>query len=166
MQLKEFYDYKNQLMEDLLTNEEIVHLINPNIAMEDAHSLAYTQIFPCEYVPETVDDGQTYVMFDVDVNSTYEKTFYEPILYIWMIVHRSQMRLPSGGVRADALCSAIAEAINGSFQYGMGALDFVSAKRFAPMTDYVGKMLTFRARDFSKAYDPNRYVPANRKRAI
>ena len=165
MQLHEFFDYKNQLMKDILTNEKIVHLINPDIAMEDANSLAYTQVFPSEYIPETVDDGKTYVMFDVDVNTTYEKTFYEPILYIWIMVHGSQMRLPTGGVRSDELCSEIAEAINGSFNYGLGALDFLSARRYAPMTDYVGKVLTFKARDFNKVYDPTRPIPKNRKRA-
>lgn len=165
MQLREFFDYKNQLMKDILTNEKIVHLINPDIAMEDANSLAYTQVFPSEYIPETVDDGKTYIMFDVDVNTTYEKTFYEPILYVWILVHGSQMRLPTGGVRSDALCAEIAEAINGSYDYGLGTLDFLSARRYAPMTDYVGKVLAFKARDFNKVYDPTRPIPANRKRA-
>ena len=32
MYLNEFFDYKNQLMEDLLTNERIVQLINEEIS--------------------------------------------------------------------------------------------------------------------------------------
>ena len=36
MQLEEFYDYKNQLLEDILTDAEIVALINGSVDVEDA----------------------------------------------------------------------------------------------------------------------------------
>ena len=48
MQLEELYDYKNQLMKDLLTNSSIVNLINPDIEMLESHKLAYNQVFPYE----------------------------------------------------------------------------------------------------------------------
>ena len=35
MQLQEFFDYKNQLMEDLLTSESIVRLLDDDISMDD-----------------------------------------------------------------------------------------------------------------------------------
>ena len=54
MQLEEFYDYKNQLMGDILTNKDIVSLLNSDIKFEDATKLAYTQVFPCEDIPDTV----------------------------------------------------------------------------------------------------------------
>ena len=40
MQLEEFYDYKNQLMGDILTNKDIVSLLNTDIKLEDAAELA------------------------------------------------------------------------------------------------------------------------------
>ena len=48
MYLEDLYDYKNKLMEDLLTNENIVRLLDKDIKMEDAYKLAYKQVFPCE----------------------------------------------------------------------------------------------------------------------
>ena len=36
----------------LLTNEAIVKLINEDVALEDAGSLIYTQVFPYEFIPE------------------------------------------------------------------------------------------------------------------
>lgn len=48
MNLKDFYDYKNTLMGELLTNKNIVKLVNKDVSMEDAYSLAYDQIFPFE----------------------------------------------------------------------------------------------------------------------
>lgn len=164
MQLQEFYDYKNQLMEDLLTNEDIVRLIDDTVALQNADSLAYTQVFPCEYVPDTVQEGKTYICFDVDVQRTADKTFLSPTLFVWVFTHRSKLRLPEGGVRTDKLCSEICKAINGSRKYGLGELNLYSVKRFAPMTDFQGKVLTFYAKDFNRVYDGKKYTPENRKR--
>lgn len=164
MQLQEFFDYKNQLMEDLLTNEDIVKLIDDTVAPQNADSLAYTQVFPCEYVPDTVQEGKTYICFDVDVQRVADKTFLSPTLFVWVFTHRSKLRLPGGGVRTDKLCSEICKAINGSRKYGLGELNLYSVKRFAPMTDFQGKVLTFYAKDFNRVYDGKKYTPENRKR--
>lgn len=164
MQLQEFFDYKNKLMEDLLTNEDIVRLIDDTVALQNADSLAYTQVFPCEYVPDTVQEGKTYICFDVDVQRTADKTFLSPTLFVWVFTHRSKLRLPEGGVRTDKLCSEICKAINGSRKYGLGELNLYSVKRFAPMTDFQGKVLTFYAKDFNRVYDGKKYTPENRKR--
>ena len=164
MQLQEFFDYKNQLMEDLLTNEDIVRLIDDTVALQNADSLAYTQVFPCEYVPDTVQEGKTYICFDVDVQRAADKTFLSPTLFVWVFTHRSKLRLPEGGVRTDKLCSEICKAMNGSRKYGLGELNLYSVKRFAPMTDFQGKVLTFYAKDFNRVYDGKKYTPENRKR--
>ena len=163
MQLQELFDYKNQLMEDLLTNSEIVRLVNDTVTLENAEALAYTQVFPCEYVPDTVEHGTTYICFDVDILESVNKTYLLPTLYVWVFTHRSLLRLPEGGVRTDKLCSEICNAINGSRMYGLGELNLYSVKRFAPMTDYQGKCMAFRAVDFNKQFDPNRPTPSNRK---
>lgn len=163
MQLQEFYDYKNRLMEDMLTNEEIVELIDPTVSMENAETLAYQFVFPYEFVPETVEHGDTYVCFDVDIQESINKTYLAPTLYVWVFTHKSLMRLPEGGVRVDELCSKICETINGSRRYGLGELNLYAVKRFAPMTDYQGKCMVFHAKDFNKQYDPQRPIPGNRK---
>lgn len=163
IQLEEFYDYKNKLMEHLLTNEPIVNLIDENVDITDGASLSYLRVFPYEYVPETVEHGDTYICFDVDIQSVENKTFLFPVLYIWVFAHKSKLRLPEGGVRTDKLCSEICKVVNGSREYGLGELNLYSVRRFAPMTDYQGKVMTFIAKDFNRQYDPKRYVPANRK---
>jgi len=163
MQLTEFFDYKNKLMEDLLTNEGIIHLLDKNTDVAHAKGLAYSLIFPCEYVPDTVEHGNTYICFDVDIAKSMNKIYLLPTLYVWVFTHRSLLRLPEGGVRTDKLCSKICEAINGSREYGLGELDLYSVKRFAPMTDYQGKCMTFHAVDFNRQFDPNKPVPSNRR---
>ena len=167
MQLEDFFDYKNQLMKDVLTNKEIVRLLNDDIALEDAANLAYEQVMPFEYIGETLFDGRTFIMFDVDIQAQIagsNKTFYSPTIYVWVMAHRSRMRLPDGGgVRTDKLCSEICKTINGSRLYGLGQLNLYSVRRFAPVTDYTGKMMTFHAKEFNRQYDPTQYVPSNRK---
>lgn len=162
MQLKELFDYKNQLMKDLLTTPRIVELLTDedNVGAE----LAYKQVFPCEYIPETVQEGKTFVCFDVDIQKSLNKTFLIPVINIWVFTHRSKLRLPEGGVRTDALCAEISQKINGSRFYGLGELELESVRRFAPMTDYQGKCLTFTARDFNRQYEPNKATPSKRKR--
>jgi len=163
MQLEDFFDYKNKLMEDLLTNERIVELVGEDVSLEDAKQLAYTQVFPCEYVPETAGVGKTFVCFDVDIQKSESKTFYAPYMYIWVFAHRSRLRLPEGGVRTDAICSEIAKAIDGSRYYGLGQMELYSVKRFAPMTDFNGKVMTFRMSEVKRFYDPSNPHPTNRK---
>ena len=151
-------------MEDLLTNEDIVKLLDDSISLQHANTLAYSQVFPCEYIPETVQEGKTFVCFDVDVQEAANKTYLLPTLYVWVFTHRSKLRLPEGGVRTDKLCSEICKAINGSRRYGLGELNLYSVKRFAIMTDYQGKVMTFHAKDFNRQYDPTKPIPANRKK--
>ena len=163
MQLNDFFDYKNKLMEDLITNKSIVSLIKDGTDVDNAASLIYTQVFPYEYVPETVQTGGTYICFDVDIQNVSNKTFLTPVLYVWVFAHRSNLRLPEGGVRTDKLCSEICEAINGSRYYGLGELSLYSVKRFAPMTDYQGKLMTFYAKEFNRQFNGAKSTPTNRK---
>lgn len=164
MQLSEFFDYKNKLMEDLLTNEAIVKLLDDNTELKNASALAYTHVFPYEYIPDTVEHAKTFICFDVDVQESINKTFLLPTLYIWVFSHKSKLHLPEGGVQTDKLVSEIAKAINGSRFYGLGELDLYSVKRFAPVTDYQGKVMTFHAKEFNRLSPNTKPIPSNRKK--
>lgn len=163
MRLSEFYDYKNKLMEHLLSSPEIVNLIDEDgITVEHARSLAYKRVFPYEYVPDTVQEGKTFICFDVDIQCTNGKTFLSPTIFIWVFAHKSKLRLPEGGVRTDKLCEEIDKVINGSREYGLGELNLYAVKRFAPMTDFQGKLMIFHAKDFNRTYDGKQYTPDKR----
>ena len=153
-------------MADLLTNEAIVKLLNEDMPVEKAQELVYSQVFPFEYVPETVQEGKTFICCDVDIQKPMNKTYLLPTLYVWVFTHRSKLRLPEGGVRTDKLCNEICTAINGSRMYGLGELDLYSVKRFAPMTDFQGKVLTFYATDFNRFHNPKKPTPSNRKSGL
>lgn len=152
MQLEEFYEYKNLLMKQLCSNEDIVKLVTCN---DDAdvpnHGLPYTQFFPYEFIPETVGDGKTFICFDVDVQRVPNKTTYLVVLYVWIFTHKSQLRLPDGGgCILDRLAVDVNKMLNGSRYYSLGEFSLDSVERFVPITDYLGRVLTFRGVELNR----------------
>lgn len=165
MLLNEFFDYKNQLIKDLLTNDKIVRLLNDTEeSRNNPETLIYTQLFPFEYVPDVNETAQTFICCDVDIFSVSNKTFLAPDLYIWVFTHKNLLKLPTGGVRTDQLCSEISSTINGSRCYGLGELGLYSVRRFSPIQDYIGKIMIFQAKDFNRPTPSGKHVPSNRKR--
>lgn len=162
--LDELFDYKNQLADDLLTNEKIVKLLSDDgETIAAPETLMYSQVFPYEFVPNVTEHGTTFICCEVDIKEVLSKTFLVPALYVWVFTHKSKVRLPGGGVRIDKLSSEITKIINGSRVYGLGELNLQSAKRFSPITDYQGRLLTFYAKDFNRLSPSDKKVPANRK---
>lgn len=152
MQLNEFFNYKNQLMKDICSDRKIVELITDETTNSLPNfDLRYTKVFPYEFIPETVEDGSTFVCFDVDIDSVESKTVYSALLYVWVFTHKSKMRLSKGGVRTDELSAAIDKKLNGSRMYGLGELDLKAVERFSPITDYQGRVLVYSATDFNRA---------------
>lgn len=162
--LDELFDYKNQLLEDMLTNKTIVRLLSNDCSTDiPAESLMFEQVFPCEYVPDVTEHGKTFICCEVDIERVSNKTFLSPTIYIWIFTHKSLVRAPQGGLRIDKLCSEIAGILNGSRQYGLGELNLKSARRFSPITNYQGRVLTFTAKDFNRISPTGKYTPSNRK---
>lgn len=163
MYLDEFFDYKNKVMETLCCDPEIVRLVTDSKSAPcPNYVLPYTQIFPYEYIPDTVDDGMTFICFDVDIAEVLDKTYYVPVLYVWEFTHNSKMRLTEGGTRIDKLAVEINKKLNGSRYFGLGELDLHSVGRFSPISDYQGRVLTYYATDFNRR-PPTRKPPGNRK---
>ena len=166
MDLREFFDYKNLLMKDLCSNEAIVKLVTGNEeARVPNHQLAYTQLYPYEFVPETVSEAQTFICFDMDILSVPNKTYYLPVLYIWVFTHKSNLRLSKGGLLLDELSSEISKMLNGNRFYGLGQLKLSATQRFEPTTDYLGRALVFNAVDFNRM-TAGGVTPSKRKRGL
>lgn len=163
MLLNEFFDYKSELIKTLCSNKEIVRLVvdgqEPVVPNFD---LAYKQIFPYEYVPETVDEGKTFICFDVDIASVVDKIYYNPMLYIWEFTYKTKLRLADGGVRIDRLAVEINKELNGSRNFGLGELELRSVTSFSPIKDFQGRQMVYTAIDFNRP-GISKKPPANRK---
>lgn len=163
MDLEEFFDYKNRLMKDLCSNAEIVKLVTENeSAAVPNHKLAYTQIFPFEFVPETQSEAKTFICYDMDILSVPSKTYYLPVIYIWVFTHKSNLRMEHGGLLLDKMSVELAKMLNGNRFYGLGQLQLSSTERFQPTIDYLGRVLVFTATDFNRLTAGGK-TPANRK---
>ena len=163
--LDELFDYKNQLMNDLLTDDTILHLLSDDAGDDlKAEDLIYKKVFPYEYVPDTVETAGTFICCEVDITETDGKTFLRPTVYLWVFTHRSKVRLKEGGIRVDKLSSRITKLLNGSRMYGLGEMNLSSVRRFSPIANYQGRALTFKTRDFNRLYPTGQAIPANRKR--
>lgn len=157
------FQYKNQLIADILTDKDIVRLITGNDDFSsDPKSLVYDQVYPFEYIPDTVQNGRTYVCCDVDIQTVTSKTYLNPVVYVWVFTHKSLLRLPEGGVRTDRLSSKIESIVNGSRYYGIGELELSSIKRFSPIQDYQGRSIVFQAKDYNRPHPSNKTIPSVR----
>lgn len=158
-----FFQYKNQLISDLLTNKDIVEMISGKVYSEDIpDNLVYNNVFPFEYIPDTIQVGKTFVCCDVDIQKTISKTYLNPTIYIWVFTHKSLLRMPTGGVRTDMLCSKIESIVNGNRYYGIGELELSSVKRFSPVKDYQGRVMVFNAIDYNRPHPSKKSVPSVR----
>lgn len=163
MELEEFFNYKNELMKTLCCKKEIVELVlNQNNVTVPNHDLPYSRVFPFEFIPDTIETGGTYVCFDSDVVDVQNKTFLYPVIYVWIYTHKSNLRVPDGRIRLDALASEINKELNGSRFFGLGELYLKRVDRFVPIKEYQGRCLTYYAKEFNMSNTPRR-VPQNRR---
>lgn len=162
MQLEDIYSYKNQLMTELLNTQSIVELIKDD-TVSDAADLAYTQVFPYEYIPDEAKPAQTFICFDIDMQKPIGKTFFTLTLNVWVFSHRSKLRLPDNSIRTDRLCSEICKKMHNIQKYRVKAFELESVKKFAPAAEYQGKVLSFNAKEFKRVSDIEKKIPGNRK---
>ena len=167
MELQEFYDYKNRLMMDLCSNKRIVQLVTgeeePEVPNRD---LPYEQIYPFQFIPETENKARTFICFDVDILKAPNKTFYYPVIYVWIMAHKSKMRTETGeGCLTDLISSEIDHMLNGSRMYGQGELELGPVNRFIPTTDYLGRAMVYYTRDFNRS-PGQKPTPINRKKGV
>jgi len=163
--LDEFFEYKNTLMGELMTNKKILeYLDHDNIGLKP-RDLIYQSVFPYEYVPTVTENETTFICFDVDITKAPNTTYLFPTMYVWIFTHDNLMRLPGGGLRVDAISSEISKMINGSRNYGMGRLELDLVKRYSPIQHYQGRIMRFAATDWNRPIagnDPHN-LPANRR---
>ena len=148
----------------LCENDEVVKLVaNIDDAEDiDGLSLAYSHIYPFEYVPETVKEDDTFICFDVDVPDVENEVLYHPVIYLWMFTHKDALHLKEGGVRTDKMAVEVDKMFNGNRNLGMGELDLRSVTRFAPIKDFQGRVLVYEGKDTNR-WGVHKQAPVRRR---
>lgn len=165
MELNNFYRYKDRFIGDLLTDQTILNLLDDDCESTPTPPQKYvgTQVFPFEYIPDTVEHATTFICCDVEIRRSIDDMRMEQNILVWIFTHKSKLLLPEGGVRPDAIACRIWELLDGSRKYGLGELRGVSARPFSPTMDYLGKQLVFRAVEINRFSPSGKVIPANRK---
>ena len=145
--------YKETLMKAICTSTKIVDLVK--CSGEESlggRQMMYHRVFPYWYVPDTSEDAQTFICFDVDVGSARSEILNKMIIKVYVMCHQDIMRLSNGGgMRIDVLASEIDKIMNGSTKFGLGKCELQSVTGFAPATKYYGREMRYVVNDLTRS---------------
>lgn len=153
--LSNLTEYKNRFMEFLINNKQICSLLTDTDGESIPYdNLKYTQIFPYDFIPDTIDEQKTFICFDVDIPRVKTLAVTDVYLYVYVFTHKDLMRIPQKGIRPDLICHVIDTAINGDTTWGFEKLELESCTRMSPPGhDMRGRVLRYRVEDWNRFGD-------------
>lgn len=154
-------DIKARLLEDILTDEKAVKLIeNRKDVTLPARSLRYEQVCPWRKMIGTKELAKTYVTCEVSIPEYVTEATRIYRLYVFVIVPENQMKLDDAagkalditdrGSKLDVLCDRIDALINGSVRYTYGVLKFVSMSEINVPENFYGKQVVYEIRGWNR----------------
>ena len=148
--LKDFTDFRTNLMQAVCSDQELVNLIyNDEDHSAPDRSLPYQFVFPIPYVPETTEKASTFVCFRLSVPSVFSKTMKDVAIYVYVVTHKDLQRTDSG-LRIDRMAERIDTILNGSLDFGVGRLKLDKIDDVYPAKDYYGLILKYVNADFNR----------------
>lgn len=156
----ELSSYKNNIMMQLLTNENLMKAITNNQSdflnydlpvefQEDITKLLFTQIFPYKQVQSKITDTKSYITmafvnFRPENNSTQIKN---GMIYFYVVVHNSLLRTDEG-LRYDYIVSQIDKTINGLRGISIGRVNLSEESDMPIDENYMGSYIAYKITDF------------------
>jgi hypothetical protein len=152
--LEELSKIKSNMSQFFLKDKELVSLLtgnsNPSLP---AMSLLYDQVFPYDWIDETVVEQKSFLCYDLDVADVKKPSLKDVTLWIWIFVHKDLMRTAYGVLR-DRISSRVDKLINGSDDIsGIGTVELKQVRRFRPAKDFYGRELKYFVQDFNRFGD-------------
>lgn len=150
-------EWKNIIMSELQNDDDIIVALDLNDD-EDEENLAYTRIFPYEFVPETQEVVKCYILVEIHIspqrNRYNNANFYDhPTIAFRVLAHQDDMRmsLPTlSAVRTDYIAELIDKKYNGRLGFGIGKLQLTSNVAGSLNDTYRYRDLVFESVDVSK----------------
>lgn len=151
--LKRLRTYKNQILEAIISDEELVKAIaNNNIdflnnEVTNPAALLYKQVFPYKWTaPEIPDRKEVYVTMSFNVGRMSGGIFNEITFSIYIFVHKDIMRVDVGDsyqLRSDFIMEKMEELFHNSTEYGVGRLELIDTGEIFISSELPGFFLTF-----------------------
>jgi hypothetical protein len=148
MALIDITSYKNDLILALVSNPEILRLIDsqqPEYTPSDPLSVINTNIFGYHYVPETTRIADCYLLIECGVSSPSKNNDYFNAMKttITVLCHQSRMSHPEGGTRTDKVAFEIGKMLDGKIGLGFGEFQLVQSVPDSLSEIFKFRMLTF-----------------------
>lgn len=148
-------DYRSVITNTILSNETIVKVLsNDTLDLESADELLWKHLVPQQYIPDTITETGSYILYDMDENVLYSRgstnsTYTELTLYFWILTHKD---MPSykGRLRNDILSRELKKMFNETDGLGIAKNHLIHNSIYnTPNYKYMGRLLTFKITDWS-----------------
>ena len=145
-------DNRNLVTNTLLTNPTIVEVLSDGkYSLEEADELMWTHIFPNQYIPDTITETGSFILYDLSdaVISRVNKTYIDVTLYFWVLTHYKMPKY-NNKLRNDILVRELRKDFGEKDCFGIAKAHYVSNSIFNSGTNkYTGRLITFRVTDWS-----------------
>ena len=151
--LKVLSDYKQKIMEALISDDELVKAIANNgenfleQEVENPADLIYKQIFPYKWTaPQIPDRKEVYITMNFAIDRLDGGIFNRIGVVIYVFVHKDIMRIFDGEqyhLRSDYILQKIESLLHNSTDFGVGRLELVDNGDIFLSTDLPGFFLVF-----------------------
>lgn len=148
-------DYRSVITNTILSNETIVKVLsNDELDLETADELLGEHLIPQQYVPDTVTETGSYILYDLDENVLYSRgstnsTYTELTLYFWVLTHKDMPNY-KGRLRNDILSRELKKMFNETEGLGIAKNHLIHNSIYnTPNYKYMGRLLEFKITDWS-----------------
>ena len=148
-------DYRSVITNTILSNETIVKVLsNDTLDLESADELLWEHLVPQQYIPDTITETGSYILYDMDENVLYSKgstkgTYTELTLYFWVLTHKDMPKY-KGRLRNDILSRELKKMFNETDGLGVAKNHLIHNSIYnTPIYKYMGRLLAFKITDWS-----------------
>ena len=148
-------DYRSVITNTILSNETIVKVLsNDKLDLESADELLWEHLVPQQYIPDTITETGSYILYDMDENVLYSKgstkgTYTELTLYFWVLTHKDMTKY-KGRLRNDILSRELKKMFNETDGLGVAKNHLIHNSIYnTPNYKYMGRLLAFKITDWS-----------------
>ena len=148
-------DYRSVITNTILSNETIVKVLsNDTLDLESADELLWEHLVPQQYIPDTITETGSYILYDMDENVLYSKgstkgTYTELTLYFWVLTHKDMPKY-KGRLRNDILSRELKKMFNETDGLGVAKNHLIHNSIYnTPNYKYMGRLLAKKITDWS-----------------
>ena len=148
-------DYRSVITNTIFSNETIVKVLsNDTLDLESADELLWEHLVPQQYIPDTITETGSYILYDMDENVLYSKgstkgTYTELTLYFWVLTHKDMPKY-KGRLRNDILSRELKKMFNETDGLGIAKNHLIHNSIYnTPNYKYMGRLLAFKITDWS-----------------